>query len=494
MKVLIGQIAHETNTFSSVPTTVREFQYWGWYEDHDVLEKHRNVRDYVGGMIVSAEELQIEVVPSFSSFAMPSGIITRETNYRLQQELLDRIRTKEFDAICIALHGAGVAENTDDFEGDILASVRELVGSQIPIVVTLDLHGNLTQKMVDNADVLLGVNYYPHVDCYERGKEAMEVTKDILTGKLKPSMYLKSLPLLIPTSTTNKAPAKTINELCWEKEKLENMVDCTFFHGFPYTDIPQLGVSVITVTNNDPQLAKEAAEEIAQNIWEIRDEFFPNLPSPKEGIKQALAIEGAPVVINETSDNPGGGTPGDGTHLLQALLEAKLTNTCFGFICDPEVVTIAHKAGVGATIEVLLGGKTDDLHGDPLPIKAYIKTLADGSFIQSSPMGRGSKVSYGKSVRLVVEGVDIIVCSKQSQVLDEQIFLLHGVDVKAYEIVALKSSQHFRAGFEPIAKEIISVDSPGLSSFELTNFNHTRLSSPVYPFYKELELKEKLDI
>lgn len=229
---------------------------------------------------------------------------------------------------------------------------------------------------------------------------------------------------MIPTSTTNLPPAKNINELCWAHEVNEKIIDCTFFHGFPYTNIPEVGVSVVTVTNNDQELADQTAEEIALEIWNTKEMFFPDIINPDEGIKRALKIEGKPIVINETSDNPGGGTPGDGTHLLSAMIEANLENACFSFIYDPEVVNIAHNSGVGATIDVLLGGKTDDLHGKPLKVTAYVKTLADGRFIQSSQMGKGAKVNYGKSARLVVGDIDIVVCSKRSQTLDEQIFFI----------------------------------------------------------------------
>ncbi|WP_096190371.1 M81 family metallopeptidase [Evansella halocellulosilytica] len=491
MKILIGQIAHETNTFSSVKTDVAAFQKWEWSEGTEVIENHKNVKDYLGGMIDRANELKIEVLPTFSAFAMPSGIITSEANERMKRELITKIEEYDsFDAVCLALHGAGVAEDTDDLEGDILEEVRQVIGNEIPIVVTLDLHGNLSNKMVEHASVLLGVNYYPHIDCYDRGVEAVDVIMKILSGELKPSMALKTLPLMIPTSTTNHSPANEINEICWKKEQEEEIVDCTFFHGFPYTDIPQLGVSVLTVTNDNLALAEKTSHDVCEEIWKKKESFFPDIFSPAEGVQHALQLQEVPVVINETSDNPGGGTPGDGTHLLRALLEHKVTNACFGFICDKEVVETAHSEGVGESIKVLLGGKTDDLHGEPLQVTAYIKTLSDGKFIQSSPMGRGSKVNYGKSARLVIDGVDVIVCSKQSQVLDEQIFLLHGIEVNNYKIVALKSSQHFRAGFEPITKSIITVDSPGLSSFQLTSFNHTRLKKPMYPLSKEVSFEE----
>ncbi|MBG9541732.1 MlrC domain protein [Cytobacillus firmus] len=492
MRILIGGIAHETNTFSNVKTTVESFKQWEWIHGDTIIQKHRKVRNYLGGMIDRAEEIGVEIIPSFSAFAMPSGLITKETYERLIYELTDSIKAAgEFEAVCLALHGAGVAEDADDLEGGILSAVREIIGYKIPVVVTLDLHGNITDQMVKEADVLLGVNFYPHVDCYERGKEAIDITKQILLEEIHPKMSLKKLPLMIPTSTTNLPPAKHINELCWTREKNEKIIDCTFFHGFPYTNIPEVGVTVVAITNNDQELADQTAEEIAIEIWNTREDFFPDIDTPEEGINKALRMEGKPIIINETSDNPGGGTPGDGTHLLSAMLKAKLENACFGFIYDPEVVDIAHESGVGTVIEVLLGGKTDDMHGEPIHVKAYVKTLTDGQFIQSSPMGRGASINYGKSARVIVDGIDIIICSKRSQTLDEQIFLLHGIDIKSYKIVALKSSQHFRAGFEPLAKEIISVDSPGLSSFNLKSFNHTRLRKKVYPFYKEITLFQK---
>lgn len=492
MKILIGEITHETNTFSEVKTTVESFKQWEWLHRAEIIKRHRGVRDYLGGMIDRAEEIGIEIVPAFAANAMPSGIITSETYERLVLELINGMKEAgEFDAVCLALHGAGVAEGIDDLEGAVLSAVRGVIGYDIPVVVTLDLHGNITDQMVKEADVLLGVNFYPHVDAYERGIEAIDITKQILLGEVQPKMSLKKLPLLIPTSTTNLSPAKDINQLCWAREEQDAVLDCTFFHGFPYTNIPEVGVTVLTVTNNDQELADHTSLEIAEAIWNMREQFFPHIDSPEEGIQKALALNGAPIVMNETSDNPGGGTPGDGTHLLSAMLKADLENACFGFIYDPQVADIAHEQGAGAVIEVSLGGKTDDLHGEPVKIKAYVKSLTDGVFIQSSPMGKGRKVDLGKSARLVVGGLDIVVCSKRSQTLDEQIFLLHGIDVTTYKIVALKSSQHFRAGFEPLAHSIISVDSPGLSSFNLHSFHHTRLSGAVYPFEKEIELAQK---
>lgn len=482
MKIIIGQFAHETNTFSNVPTTREVFEAWILGYGDEVMEIHDGVQDYVGGMIAECKKRNIEIVPTLTAFAYPSGIITTETYEELRDDLIQSIKSAgEVDAICLAMHGAGVTEKTEDLEGTFLKELREEIGYEIPIVVTLDLHANMTELMVSEADALLGVNYYPHTDSYDRGVEAVELAVDIVSGKVDPVMSLKSLPLLIPTSTTNISPAKDVNELCWEYESEADVIDCTFFHGFPYTDIKKLGVSVLAITNQSEEKAEQITTNVSEHIWDIRDQFTPEILTPKQGISRAIEIEGGPIVINETSDNPGGGTPGDGTHLLKAMLDANVEKSSFGYIYDPAVAQLAHEVGVGSFIEVELGGKTDDLHGKPLQVKGYIKSLSDGTFNQSSPMWQGLEVDLGKSARLQVGNVDVIICSEKSQTLDEQVFLLHGIDVSTYKIIALKSSQHFRAGFEPIAEQIITVDSPGLTALDFTIFEFKNVERPIYP-------------
>src|SRR5690625_4346888 len=219
MKFLIGGIAHETNTFSNVKTDVTSFKQWEWAKGKDVL-KNRGVRNYIGGMIDRASALNINIEPLFSAFAPPSGIITKETHDLLLEQLIERIKqAKDYDAIILSLHGAGISERTEDLEGTILQEVRNIAGFDVPIVVTLDLHANMTQTMVDLADVILGNHLYPHTDSYDIGQEAIDVAKKIVEGTLKPTMHLEFLPLAIPTSTTDLHPAKNVNEWCFDAEK-----------------------------------------------------------------------------------------------------------------------------------------------------------------------------------------------------------------------------------------------------------------------------------
>lgn len=488
VRIAIGQIAHETSTFSLVPTVVETFQKAEWTYDQQLIEKHQQVRNYLGGMITKGRELDVELVPTFSANCNPSGLVSKETFETLVDELIKRIKAAgELDAICLALHGAGVAEKYTDLEGEVLKAVRAEVGYEIPIVVSLDLHGNLTDLMVNEANALIGVKEYPHIDSYEAGAKAMDVAVRIVKGEINPVMVIEQIPLLMFPNTTFQSPAKDMKEFCFAKEEEEGVVDCTFFHGFARADTENTGACAIVITDDDKEKADKLSKEVARKVWELRDGFINKYPDPAGAIEEALATEGKPIVINETSDNPGSGAPGDGTNLLKALLEKNESETAFGFIRDPEVAEIAHEAGVGATIEVKLGGKTDDRHGEPLAVTAYVKSITDGRFIQSSPMSQGAQIDYGKSTRLQIGNVDVIVCSGKSQTLDKEVFTLHGINIMDYKIVALKSCQHFRAGFEPYAKKIVTADSPGISTSNPAYYDYKHIPRPIFPIDEDVK-------
>jgi microcystin degradation protein MlrC len=485
MRVALGGVIHETNTFCKGLTPASDFRQLSGQE---IVEAHAGVRSYAGGVIEAAERHGYELVPIFLANATPSATIARETYESLRDHLLDGIRSQgPFGALCLTLHGAGVAEGYDDIEGDIVRRAREIVGPDTPIVVTLDLHGNMTREMVELADLCLPCHLYPHVDMYERGQEAIDSLAKIASGALVPTSHLTVMPLVIPTTTSNLPPVSEFNALCFEKEKLPGVIDCAMCHGFAPADIPQIGITVLATTNDAPELARQVSEDVAREIWRRRGELRPTLRSAEEAIQAALEVEGCPVILNEASDNPGGGGPGDGTHLLRAMLAAGLDNAAFGHIWDADVAARSHEAGPGATINVSLGGKTEELHGEPLGAEAYVKCVTDGAFIQQSPMGRGGRVNLGKMARLQIGGIDVLVSSRRAQTLDPEVFLLHGIDVMRYKIVAIKSSAHFRAGFEPIAASIIQADTPGLNSVDLNAFTYHRVNRPIWPLDPDME-------
>ncbi len=482
MRIAIGEIAHETNTLQAGVTEAARFQAAEWEHGAEILRTHRGVRDYLGGMIAAGEQLGVEIVPTFAASAEPSATIARDAYTTMRDELLAELMSAgPLDAVCLALHGAGSAEGVDDVEGTLLAEVRAVVGTEMPLVVTLDLHGHMTPAMVEHADLLLNCHEYPHVDCYERGSEAVALATRLARGEIAPRMHLETLPLMIPPTTTMEGPGREITRICLGWEERPGIIDCALVHGFPHTDVPIVATSVLATADGDAELARSAARAVAREVWEMREAFRQELPGADEAVRLALASAVTPVVIAEVSDNSGGGAPADGTHLLRVLLDANIPHTCFGFMTDAEVARQAHDAGVGATIEIRLGGKSDDLHGTPVEATAYVKCLTDGRFLYTTPMGAGSQEELGPMARLVIGNVDVLVASIRSQTLDAEVFLLHGIDVTRYRIVALKSTQHFRAGFAHLAGTIIRCDPPGITTSNLAQLPYQRIRRPIWP-------------
>ncbi len=322
MRIAVGGIEHETNTYAteSMGTTrLDDFQQLRGDEIFDV----RGTRTFVGGFLSAIDDAGHDAVPILWAWAGPSGIIETPTYQSLKTEYIERLTAAlPVDAVAVSMHGAGVVEGIEDLEADLAEAIRAVVGSDVPIVVPLDLHGNITPEMGERIDLMLGVQDYPHTDMFERGAEAVATLPELVAGTLRPTTHVERLPMLLPTSTTDAGPAADIRDLCLAAERRPGVIDVSFFHGFPYTDVAATGASVVVITDDDPALAHQIACEIASAVWSRRDEFIVESVQPEVTIElanQALAASGGPVVINDTADNPGGGTPGDGTHLLAAM-------------------------------------------------------------------------------------------------------------------------------------------------------------------------------
>ena len=485
MRMAIGGIFHETNTYADESTGMTGLDRFEILRGDEIVERHKGNRSQIGGMLAAAERLGIEVVPVLDATIMPSGTIVREAYDTVKAELLAGLAAVlPLDAVALTVHGAGIVDGVDDMESDLARAVREVVGPDVKLLAALDLHGNITPAMGEVYDLMLGFHLYPHTDMYERGEEVVDLLPALLQGDITPVTHVEQLPILLPPSTTDPGnPAALMNEVCFEIERRPGVVDCTVFHGFPFTDVPEVGLSVVCITDDDPELARRCAAEVGEWIWSHREEFHPETHLPDTAVRVALEMEGGPVVINDTADNSGGGAPGDGTHLLRAFLDADLggAKAVFGSIYDPAVAEAAHSAGVGATIDVELGAKHDSMHGDPVRISAYVKCLSDGKITLTSRLGQGLTFDMGKCAQLVVGDLSIVVASNSIQTLDETIFVLNGVDVRQYKVVGLKSSQHFREGFRDLAAAIVTADSPGLTALRTEFFEHKRAPRALWP-------------
>lgn len=489
IRLVMGGIIHETNTYTAQCAGMTPLTAFEQYAGDEVIRNFTGANHQVGGFIEGARQHGVTLVPTYLGQATPSGTIEKTAYLAMKEAILAGIKAAlPVDGVLLALHGAGVADGFEDIEGDLALAVRALVGPGIPIAAVYDLHGNYTPEMHAACDIALPCRLYPHTDFAERAVESVGLIMGMINGTLKPVSAVSYLPMLPYIVTTDKGfiPSE-VNALCATLAEQPGVIDCSWFHGFPYSDIAAPCPSVVCTTTGDLALAQRCVNEVASWIWNERERFRPDFPTPQAGVAQALSMEKSPkgpVVINEYSDNPGGGTPGDGTYLLQAILDAKPSpgTVCFAAINDRAVVKQAVLAGVGQTVTVSLGGKLGPFQGQPIVAQAYVKAITDGRFVnRPGAMFEGVNFDLGTMCRLVIDGVDVIVASRAEQIYDEEPYLMHGIDIWRYRVVALKGANHFRARYNAIASTIITVNTTGLSSADIAGFPRAHLQKPVWP-------------
>lgn len=491
MKIGICLFTHETNTFSPLRSDFDSLKA-GWEDGTEVISNHRGKPSYLGGAIKTAEELGVELAPLPSLYGAAGPLILKNCVDHVMNAICNELQKikNDIDGLFLALHGAGCAEGIDDLEGYVLGEVRKIIGDK-PITVSLDLHGNITQEMVKGSDGLFGIKEYPHIDMDLAGALAMKCLIKKIKGEMNPVTSLVKLPLLLAPgmSSTFLEPMKSVKErfanFCREK----GLIDATFFHGFPFSDHADTGASVVVVA--DGYEPREEAAALASYVWERRFDFVPESLSAAEAVDEALEkLQSGFVVINETSDNPGGGTPCDGTHLLRELVVRNIPGSIMAYIVDPESVEKCHKAGVGGRADLNIGGKTDGFHGKPLEVKdAEILNLSDGKIIFTSPMRKGIPFNYGKSARIKIGNVQCILVTNRYQTLDDRAFLMTGADINEFRLLGIKSSNHFRAFFQPLADGIVTADTPGLHTNNFENLPFMHVGRPIFPLDKDIKLK-----
>jgi len=485
-RVVIGEFSHETNTFSPIKTELEHFRQRSLVYDAEVIERYRGTHTGLGGYIEAASKAGVELIPAISANAVPSGTIERDAYEHIVGHLLATIHaaTKQgLDGVALCLHGAMVVAGLDDGEGDILQRVRAAVGPDMPVVSTLDLHGNMTQQMVDNADCLFGFDTNPHVDGYERAIEAFAALQDLWAGSLRPVMRLQKTQMMPPTINmrTAEGPMVKLFERARQYEAMPGVRNVSVFGGFPYTDVEFGGLSVLALTDAQPQLAEKICADIATYAWEIRHEFLKQLWQPADAVRHAMAASRKPVILADVADNMGGGGSGDTTVLLRALLDASAQEVGFAQIVDSAAAEECRRAGPGATVSLSLGGKTEPSHGLPTPVTGVVRALTDGRFINKGPMSTGVESTAGLCARLEVGGVQLIITSNRLAPNDPEIFRHIGIEPTDMRILIVKSRGHFRAAYEPFAAEILEVDCPGFASPNLKHFTYRKARRPLWP-------------
>ena len=484
--MLIGGIAHETNTFSAVPTDLEQFRQRVYVGGQDLTAGFAGTRTVIGGFLDGIAALGGAAVPLIYASATPGGTVTRAAYAELRGALLDGIRAAGgADAVLLALHGAMVTEDHADAEADLLHAVRAIVGPRTPIVATLDSHANLSAAMVARADALVGYTTYPHVDTYERGMEAAAIVRHLRETEQPTARALAAPPLLVPLppqGTMTETPMRALLARAAYLRARASILNISVMGGFPYSDVPDAGLRVVVTTTGDTALAQRIADALACEAWARREQFAPSLVPLAEAVARVAGAARFPVILSDGGDNPGAGGPCDGTALLAAFHTARQrSGVVFGVIRDPQTVAAAAAAGAGTEIAVRIGGKTDDRHGAPVAGVARVVRLTDGVFTNTGPMGAGGRTRMGRTAVLDLDGIVVVVTEQRVQAIDLSLFRSVGIEPTQARALVLKSNVHYRAAFAPIAAEIIDVDTPGISSPNLRGFVFRHVRRPVWP-------------
>lgn len=488
MRIAFATFSQEANSFCNVRVDLELLRRCTVIGE-EMRKASDGAHTYLGGVYDEARQRGVEIVFTRSTSLKPSGPCyedaAEECLSEIAKELEKEYKKKPYDGIVLFMHGACCTPKHPDIEGELLQMIRSKLGYEIPIGMVLDLHGNITKEMAALSDILIGCKCYPHIDEYNQGRRILALLEEKIRLGYKTYHRLVKLPWhMVPAQgmTEKSGPAADVKNLCKQLEQEDpDLLQLSFFQGFPYADVPSCSVSFIAVAKTR-EAADRAALEAARYAWDRRADFAIPLYGAQEAVALALQAEKKPALIHESADNPGGGTAGDGTDLLRELIRVNVP-AAFGFIYDPQVAELAKKAGVGSRISCLLGGKTDKHHGAPIELKdAYVRHISDGCSIRKNPMGLGRADCIGTTACLEVGNVQIVVASVRTQTFDDGPFLTANVNWKEKQIVALKSAQHFKGWWADQVQTIIPCESHGVMTANIGLLAFTRADTSYYPF------------
>ena len=486
-RFLLAMMKHETNTFSPVPTNLKRFRDWGLYEGASVIEAYRGTNHPIAAYIDIANEEGAEIVSPVAAEAMPSGLVHKHAYKYLTGRILDALRGGGFDAALLDLHGAMVPEGMLDGEGPLLAAMRA-IAPELPIAVTFDPHGNMTDEIMANASVVTSYRTYPHIDMHESGLRSGRILMRALKGEVNPVIVWGQARILAQTlrMATDEEPMQGAIALTRTLETEPKILAASVFGGFPMADIPDAGLSVVVVADADSAAGGQARDRLIRYAQERRTEWFHQHQPLKQAVARAKAIKDGPVVLLDHSDNVGSGGTSDVMTVIAEVIRQGLTNVAVAAVWDPAAVKKMMKAGVGATLTVSLGGNCDmpslGLKGKPLKLKGKVRRLTDGAWIVRGPMYTGSRVTSGPTALFESGGVSIVVTSLHHEPWDAGIFTHIGIDPAHCGYLLLKSRVHYRAGFRAYEKHRITLDGDGVTTSDNTLLTYEKLKRPIYPF------------
>ncbi len=480
-KILIGGYVHEGHSFVDGRTTLDDFRRGGYLVESEELLGLDFVRNSELNGIVDILAGAAQLVPSVHGWANSGPPLTQSAYSYFEENIVMAIREAgSLDGAVLVLHGSSLAEGISDPEGQLLMAVRRELGPGVPVIVTLDLHANMSQARVDAASGFVGYSTCPHTDLYDTGVRAGSLLLRAVSGDVAPVATMRKLPMITPAPAhdTNQGPIVPVMARAREIEQSPGVLSVSIFLVQPWLDVPDLGNSVCVVTDGDPELGQGIADELALMIWGRRDEFAWRGTPVREAIQKALLSPPGMVALADGADSPTAGSNGDGNELLSALVDSGLTESVLLSVVDAAAVQVAFTAGVGAEVHVSLGGSLTPDYYTPLGVGAVVESLHDGKYwleIQPRP------VEIGRTALLRVGHISVVVSERKPFMLDASVFHHVGLDPRDFRVVQVKSGGGFRAAFEPLAVRIIDLETSGPSSSNFSRLPYRSIGRPIWP-------------
>lgn len=489
MRVGIIALLQESNTFIAGATTFAHFEADMLLEGDAVRARFDGAHHEVGGFFAGLAEEKIDAVPIFAARALPYGIVAADAFDALLARMDAAIdRAGPFDGLLVAPHGATVAANLPDADGHWLSRLRTRFGRALPIIGTLDLHANVSPKMVAACDALIGYRTNPHLDQRARGIDAARLMARTLRGEVKPTMAAAFPPLAIniERQLTAEKPCRTLYEYADIMLEEPGVLSNSLILSFPYADVAEMGACAIVVTDGDFAKAEMLVTDLEKFWWDRREEFVGQLITIEDALAQAAKFEG-PITLLDMGDNVGGGSPGDGTLLAHAL--DKRGDLMPAYVCfnDPDAVIAASTAGVGSPIHLRVGGKTDDKHGKPFEADFIVKGLYDGKFQETQPR-HGGFLNFDQGPTAVVEtprGLTILLTTRRMVPFSIKQLTSCGLDPAKFRILVAKGVHAPVAAYAPVSKHLIRVDTPGVTTADLSRLEYRHRRRPMFPFERD---------
>ena len=481
-RIALGALMTECNHLGGQPTDIARFEL---YELHRGEEIFIAPSGPVQGMIGVLRARDVKIAPLIVATTCPGGPLTSECYVQLKSEMLEHLRASlPVDGVLLSLHGSVAAEDVGDVEGDLMHAVREIVGASTPVVATLDTHAHVTQKMVENADALLGFAHYPHTDTQNTGERGANLVLDILEKNLKPTMAMAKVPLMVSGvmgTTEGDGPFADVMRLAKSFESCAGVLSTSSFLVHPYLDLENMGGGGLVITNNDAAQAESMAREITELYWQNRFALEPEIYKPRQAIELGLQINGGPILLVETADCSGGGASGDSVQTLRTLIEMDLDAVSYAPVVDPEAAQLCHRAGEGAEIEIEIGHKLDTKWDKPLRVKGRVLRVGDGRFIYSGGNWGGLEGEMGDCAVLQIGAVRTLITTNATYDWADEQFQAMGLHPRDAKFIVVKNPMNYRIGYAGISRAEFILDTPGPTPATMKGVHYKNIARPYYP-------------